>query len=103
MPLFVVTYRKSKLAGYLLQAFLIIASVLIIMYFVVTFKFTVGLISLENYYLNGLLLNKPYCKMGNYAIGAILAYIYMDILEYRKIKMDILKKKRHPWIYWIHQ
>jgi magnesium-transporting ATPase (P-type) len=69
----------------------------------------VGALSLGNFYLFGYLINKPYSKFASYAVGCVLAMIYLDLLEYRKIK-DEEEKKKYPilnffkkkaWISWI--
>jgi hypothetical protein len=44
------------------------------------FNLTAGALSLENYYLFGMVINKPYTKFNSYGVGIYLAMIYLEIL-----------------------
>lgn len=76
IPFYIWVYRKNQSLGIALQVIMFVVSTLVIVYLVWDFQMTAGLLSIENYYLFGLLLNKPYTKLGIYGLGVLLAYFY---------------------------
>jgi peptidoglycan/LPS O-acetylase OafA/YrhL len=87
IPLWVVIYKKSKNAALGLMWFLIAAGTAIIALIVQKFDLTAGAYTLENWYMYGQFINKPYCKLQVHAIGILFCILYMDILKYRKLNL----------------
>ena len=58
------------------------------MYYTYVYDLRIGMITVHNYFLLSSVLAKPYTKLANVAFGVMLAGIYMQILEYRKIQND---------------
>lgn len=85
IPLWVVIYKKSRNAGLSLMWFLLIAGTGIICTIVSKFDLTAGAYTLENWYMYGQYLNKPYCKLQVHAIGILFCIMYQDLLRYRKV------------------
>ena len=67
--------------------FLIAAGTAIIALIVQKFDLTAGAYTLENWYMYGQFINKPYCKLQVHAIGILFCILYMDILKYRKLNL----------------
>ena len=43
-----------------------------------------GVLSIEDYYIYTIIISKPYCKFQTHSVGVLFAFIYLDILKYRK-------------------
>lgn len=95
-------YKKSKIGGIIVQFGFIAMSTAVTGALVYKFNLTAGALSLENYYLFGMVINKPYTKFSSYGVGVYLAMIYLEILQYRKLKGDQEKKAHYPKIHFLH-
>jgi hypothetical protein len=93
-------YKKSRNACIYLAWFLILAGTIIICIIVSKFDLTAGAYTLENWYMYGKYLNKPYCKLQVHAIGILFCILYLELLKYRKLeKIDPEEaKKQYPKI-----
>ena len=49
------------------------------------------------------LIANPLTKLSNLGLGVLLAYIYVQIIDYRKIKSEEVRKAVHPSIYFAHK
>lgn len=49
------------------------------------------------------LISKPWTHLTCVGQGALLALMYHDILNFRKIDNEITRVRDFPWIYWIHK
>ena len=78
-------YRYSRKWCLALLLVLAIFNSFILMYWTYHFDFKAGILAVENFYICGMLLFKPYVKFGSYGVGICLAFIYLDLLEMRKI------------------
>lgn len=85
IPLWVVIYKKSRNAGLILVWLLLIVGTGIICTIVSKFDLTAGAYTLENWFMYGQYLNKPYCKLQVHAIGIFFCIMYQDLLKYRKV------------------
>jgi len=63
VPLYVVIYKKSRNAALIVAWMLLIGGTVIICSIVSHFDLTAGAYTLENWYMYGMYLNKPYCKL----------------------------------------
>jgi hypothetical protein len=63
IPLWVYIYKKSKTAALAIMWSLMILGTGIICVIVSEFDLTAGAYTLENWYMYGQFLNKPYCKL----------------------------------------
>jgi hypothetical protein len=61
-----------------------------------------GPLSAEGYYMFANLINKPWGKVASYGLGVLLAFTYIDILDYRKMITDEQKQKQFPRLYILH-
>jgi len=64
---------------------------------------SIGLLYHSNYFLLQGIISKPWTKTANIGFGALLAYIYMQILDYRTKKTDEEKEKSYPKIHKIYK
>lgn len=85
IPFYVILYKKSRKAAIGLGFFLLALGTVIICSIVYEFNLTAGAYTLENWYMYGMFLNKPYCKLQVHAIGILGAILYFDVLAYRKL------------------
>ena len=85
IPLWVVIFKKSRNAGLLLMLLLLIGGTGIICIIVTKFDLTAGAYTLENWFMYGQFLNKPYCKLQVHAIGIFFCIMYQDLIKYRKV------------------
>jgi peptidoglycan/LPS O-acetylase OafA/YrhL len=88
LPLYVVIYKKSRAAALGVAWGLFALGTVIICLVVYDFDLTAGAYTLENWYMYGMFLNKPYCKFQVHALGVLAAILYLDILAYRKAKAE---------------
>ena len=56
-------YKKSRKAAIILSVFLLLIGTGIVSAIVAEFNLTAGAYTLENWYMYGMYLNKPYCKL----------------------------------------
>jgi uncharacterized membrane protein YidH (DUF202 family) len=104
MPLFVWANRKHHvIGGLLLQFLLILLSTFLNVGLCYKYGLTAGALSLENYYLFGVILNKPYTKLASYSIGIYLSMIYLDIVNYRRLKSEEERSKEYPKLHFLHR
>jgi hypothetical protein len=61
-----------------------------------------GPLSAEGYFMFSNVINKPWGKFASYGLGVLLAFAYMDILSYRKIDSDNVRKECYPIIHTLH-
>ncbi len=63
IPLYVIIYKKSRTACLVVIWTLLAIGSAIICAIVWEFELTAGAYTLENWYMYGMYLNKPYCKL----------------------------------------
>jgi hypothetical protein len=63
IPLWVVIFKKSRTIGISLITLLFIVGTVLVSLIVYKFDLTAGAYTLENWYMYGMYLNKPYCKL----------------------------------------
>ena len=83
VPFVVIAFKRSRNLGFAIMWFLLIAGTAIVMGIAYKFELSAGFYTLENWYLYGSYLNKPYCKFQLQAIGFLFAALYLDIIKYR--------------------
>ncbi len=55
------------------------------MYICHKYNLTAGPVSVEDYYLFAESINKPYGKLGQHSLSALMAFLYFSILKYREV------------------
>ncbi|CDW83385.1 UNKNOWN [Stylonychia lemnae] len=102
IPLYVALIRKSKIVGYGLQFLLIAFNIAFAIIICLQKELRAGVFALENYYLFSDLLNKPYCKFATHGTGVMFAFLYWEILAYRKCD-NFEKPKKYPKLHFLHK
>jgi hypothetical protein len=50
------------------------------------YKLRAGAFSVEDYYLFGVLITKPYFKLCTFCVGVLFGFFYIEILKYRNLE-----------------
>lgn len=82
-PFLILLYKKSPAAGIAMNVFLTLVATIIGIVEVNDLKIRASGFALENYYLFGDVLSKPYTKFGVFCMGVLYSHFYMNILQYR--------------------
>jgi hypothetical protein len=93
IPLFVVVYRRSAWAGHALCFFAFMFSTVLVCFFCVKYDLKAGPLAEPNWYLFSYLFQKPWNKFHTFSLAIISAYMYMGILDYRKIEDERDRKQ----------
>ena len=83
-PLWIIIYRRSKIAFYCLNTFFLVFGIFIAGFIAYQYDLKVGILSLEDYYLYAYEFNKPYMKFVALSCGMFTGLLYLRILDYRK-------------------
>jgi len=100
VPLFVVIYRRRAWAGHLFSAFVIAGDTLLNLYIVDKYKLRAGPLAEENWYLFAYMFQKPWTKFGSLIVGIAAAWLYVELLNYRKLEYDDLRAQFYPKLNW---
>lgn len=79
-------FWRQPVIGIFLCFIMIGANVGINMYISYKYDLKIGFMNYNNYNLLLGIISKPWTKLQNVAFGMLLAYIYMQVIEYRKIQ-----------------
>jgi len=101
-PLFVIVYMKREWAGHLLVALAVIICTLFVGKVTIDNGLRAGPFAEENWYLFGYLFQKPFFKINTFAMGITSAFLYMKILDFRRIPDEETRKAKYPWINFVH-
>mmetsp|Transcript_40924 Transcript_40924/g.46998 ORF Transcript_40924/g.46998 Transcript_40924/m.46998 type:complete len:700 (-) Transcript_40924:62-2161(-) len=100
LPVWVLVYKMNKLAFHALMTVLSIGGAILLFFVFYNNKLSVGVLTLENYYLYAYNFNKPYGKLPSVALGCWIAVFYINLLEYRKLTPD--QKKEWKLMHFLH-
>lgn len=102
LPIFVYAYTKKAWVGHFFVAITSIIMILAIAYVCLKYGLRAGPFAEENWELFARLFQKPFFKIGSMAMGVTAAYIYMQILKFRRIPNEAQRKAQHPIINFFH-
>ena len=102
LPVWVMVYRFNKIAFHLLMTLILIGGWVILFVIFYENKLSVGVLTLENYYLYSYNFNKPYTKFPSVALGCWFGSFYLRLLEYKKIETDYERKENSKIIHFFH-
>ena len=100
-PLLVIIYKWNKVAFLSLLGVTQLVGIVILGYIGWTYSLTVGIVSLEDYYLWSYQFNKAHTKLPVVSSGLFAGYLYIRILEYRKATSEE-KKKNFKIFHFMH-
>ena len=95
MPLYVIAYKKSKVIGVSLLICAIVCQIVYAILESFANNFVVGVLFLEIEYINSIIIDKPYARVGSHAVGVIFALLYESMLRYRKLRRATRTKLSH--------
>lgn len=99
-PLWIIIYRFNKIAFYILNSFILVGGIFIVGFITYQYDLTVGILTLEDYYLYAYQFNKPYTKFVGVSLGMFLAIFYMRLLKYREAN-NVQKRTEFSWIHFM--
>eukprot|EP00347_Sterkiella_histriomuscorum_P018864 403343880 len=102
IPIYVALYKKSRVASLTLLLLLTLGCCAFSIVTCFQRSLRAGVFALENYYLFGDLLSKPWGKFATCCTGVAFALFYMDVLKYRKVVSVSEKKTNFPFIHYLH-
>lgn len=102
IPIYVIAYMKSRTAGIMLQLFLMVFTFIQMIILTQNLHMKAGPLAAEGYYMFANLMNKPWGKLNSQALGVLLAFVYFDILKYRKLVTDEAKNAQYPKLHFLH-
>ena len=100
-PMFIIIYKKKNTIFWILMTFFFLLGFVINGYIVIYNKFTVGILTFEDYYLFSYLYNKPYTKLHILVSGMVMGVFYLRLVAYKKLDENDQMIK-HPYIYTMH-
>jgi hypothetical protein len=100
LPLWVIIYKRSKLAFYIGATLLCVAGVIIIGVICYIHNLRVGILTFEDYYLYSYQFNKPYTKLVAISTGMLTAAFYFRAMDYKSASLES-KKKNYSWLHFI--
>ena len=103
MPLFVLIYKKREWLGNLLVLLVLAIEIYCIGHVCLKYGLRAGPFSEEDWYLFAYAFQKPFLKVHTYAMGVTAAFIYMKILDYRRLPDEVTRKAKYPFITYVHQ
>lgn len=92
LPLWVTLYRWNLKAFFLAVFLLQVGGMFVVGYISWTHELTVGILTLEDYYLYTYVFNKAHTKLFNISLGLFGGYVYLRILKYRKASYEEKKE-----------
>ena len=98
IPLIVVICKLNKIVFHILMSLILVGGMIGLFFIFWNKKLSVGVLTLENYYLYSENFNKAYTKFPSFALGIWFAYFYLQIEQYRKSKTKEEWRILH-WIY----
>ena len=93
LPLIVIIFKRKHIVFQTLMFIFLIGGSILDYYVFYMSKLSVGVLTLENYYLFSQNFNKTYTKFPVIALGCWMGQFYLNVLEYRKCGNDPDKKK----------
>ena len=97
-----IVYKKREWAGNLLIALGIIIPTFFVGKVCLEYGLRAGPFAEENWYLFSYLFQKPFFKVNTFAIGICSAFIYMKILDFRRIPDEETRKRTYPVLNFLH-
>ena len=102
IPFFVIIYKKSAIIGHLVSLIVQVVIALGIAYVCAKYDLKAGPLADENWYLFSYMFQKPWFKINSMMVGVTAAYMYMQILQFRKIPDAAARKKEFPCLNFLH-
>lgn len=88
VPIHVIAYKRSKLLSVIILSLLIALNIGLNFYLTSVNEFKANIMTIGNAEVYPVLITKPYYRLVPHSLGVILAFIYRDILDFRKINYD---------------
>jgi peptidoglycan/LPS O-acetylase OafA/YrhL len=103
VPFVAIAFKKSAIVGLVVCQALIALNIMINMGYAYIYGLKIGLLHKNNFHILETVVMKPWTKLQNVGFGCIAAYLYWQLVLYRRCYRDCHKKEFFPTIHWAHK